>query len=520
MIGRPGPGYTATGAALPPGIQVAGIAPRLGAWLIDSLILGVGFVFMTGLADVLGAFRLNPEAQRQLEAAPLVLPSVPVYDADLVLVAVFAVALVAINAAYATFCVARWRGLPGQRMLSLEVADAATGKNLRWGPALVRSVISLGIPTAGLAGCIFGFIAMESSLPWSAVVDQQRSAAVEAWMASWGAPLFGAMLALFVWPVVLLIWTAASSDRQGLHDIASRAQVVVRAKATWVVGAAYMPGPMPPQWPGAMMPPGSPPQGGWPPPASGPYPTGYAGFDDAGRPIVTAAVPGLPTEPDHGEPEGRERPEHTPSDQMPWVHSWQRPELSTPAATDDIAETPAWVPSVDDDKPMKLRSATVGKRVAAYAIDSVVVYLIFQTIAGLIAATLLHPTTVGDSTTVRLDERSLILIGLMGGLLQVVYFVSSWLAWRGTLGQRLLHLVVQDATTGKALAPMDAFLRWAIMQGPVALVTIAPGGDSARALVMSAAMVWAFVLLYSTQNNPDWRGLHDRFVNSRVAQET
>jgi len=85
------------------------------------------------------------------------------------------------------------------------------------------------------------------------------------------------------------------------------------------------------------------------------------------------------------------------------------------------------------------------------------------------------------------------------------------------MGQRLMHIEVADATTGKALGWMDAFLRWAIMQGPIALVTIVP--EVARAPVVFVATAWVFYLYYSTQTNRNWQGLHDRFVNSRVAQE-
>jgi uncharacterized RDD family membrane protein YckC len=121
------------------------------------------------------------------------------------------------------------------------------------------------------------------------------------------------------------------------------------------------------------------------------------------------------------------------------------------------------------------------------------------------------------SATTPIDEKTSILMGLVGGLWQMAYFTVGWAVWRGTLGQRAMHLRVTDVTTGKGMSWMDALVRWAVIQGPFALVTIVPAVASVP--VMFAAMLWVMYLLRTTQADPDLRGLHDKFLNTRVALE-
>jgi uncharacterized RDD family membrane protein YckC len=163
----------------------------------------------------------------------------------------------------------------------------------------------------------------------------------------------------------------------------------------------------------------------------------------------------------------------------------------------------------ESDARQKLHAATVGRRIAGYLIDCVIVYMVFSLAAAGVAAALL------PSGAATIDERTYILLGLVGGSLQLAYFTVGWAVWQGTLGQRLLHMRVADATTGKSLGWMDAIVRWAILQGPFALATIVP--EVARLFVLMAAVVWSMYLLRTTTTDPDLRGLHDRFLNSRVA---
>jgi uncharacterized RDD family membrane protein YckC len=179
---------------------------------------------------------------------------------------------------------------------------------------------------------------------------------------------------------------------------------------------------------------------------------------------------------------------------------------------DPVLGGPAWTaPPADADAPATFHAATVGRRIGGYLIDCTLVYMVFSLIAAAVTASDL------PSKATTIDERTFILIGLAGGLMQLVYFTASWAVWHGTLGQRVMHMRLDEATTGKALSWMDALVRWAVLQGPFALVMIVP--EIARTPVLMAASCWAAYLLYTTITDPDVRGLHDRFLNSRVGLE-
>ncbi len=143
---------------LPSGLRVAGLGSRIGAWLIDSMVLGVFQVAFWLFAGAVGAVSIDPEAQRQLEASPLALPTVAPYQANLSLLALLLAAFVVLNVVYATVCWSRFRGMPGQRLLSLQVGSAATGRNLSLGSALLRAVIAVGIPIAAVAGIYYAVL--------------------------------------------------------------------------------------------------------------------------------------------------------------------------------------------------------------------------------------------------------------------------------------------------------------------------------------------------------------------------
>jgi uncharacterized RDD family membrane protein YckC len=152
-------------------------------------------------------------------------------------------------------------------------------------------------------------------------------------------------------------------------------------------------------------------------------------------------------------------------------------------------------------------AAPLGRRVSAYLVDCVIVGIFFW-----MALSNLLPATSSGGTGP--SERISIFAGLAGGLMQLAYFVLGWTYWRATLGQRITGIAVVNESGGKALSPMDALVRWAVLQGPFALVTIVP--LAIAPFVAAAAAGWAAFLLYSTQADERGQGLHDHFVKTRV----
>jgi uncharacterized RDD family membrane protein YckC len=423
---------TPVDSALPPGLRVAGIRVRVGAWLIDGLILAAFQIGFWAFAAGVGALAVDPEAERQMTVAPLSLPTVAPYRVNLPLLAVLLAAFVLMYVVYAAVCWARFRATPGQKALSLQVGSAASGRNLSLYRALVRAVVVVGVQIGAVAGILYAVFAFEATVPWSDVLNPQTGGPADLWVSRWSGLLLLALLGAVVWPALLLIWTATNPTRQGPHDQLAGSLVV-------------------------------------------------------GRDTRPLAARGLAPE--------------------KWVPGALPPGSTSDATTGAEGSVGPWAGSDSGAQPA-LQSVTIGRRVAAYLIDSVLVYLIYSLSAALLVSALLP----GNVPT--LDERTYILVGLVGGLEQLVYFVGGWALAQGSPGQRVLHVRVADATTGKSLTWMDGLVRWAVLQGPFALVTIVP--NAVRLPVLAAAGAWSLYLLYTTMADPDQKGLHDRFLNSRV----
>ena len=447
---RPGP-------VLPPGIEVAGTGTRLAAWAVDSVIFGAFLYAFVAVAEILGAIRINPAVDAELKASPFALPSVSAILTNLPQLAALVAIFVLLNVAYAAVCWTRFRGLPGQRMLSLQVGAADSGRNLSIKAALFRSIVAVGVPFAAGGAFTWGTLAMSAAVPWAQLQDPQPGGPAEAWV----LPLLLLLLVAVGWPLVMFAWTVNSPTKQGPHDRLAGSLVVAKSKLAWRFGPAPDPnrgyGPGYGAYPGAL-------------------PTGLLGSPDVRQPGESADEPaGLASE----------RPPVGPTDRLP----------VGPVPSGDAAGLPA------------VAVVTIGRRVAAYLFDCAVVLIVFLTIVEVAAAVFLNSATI-------LDERTYILFFLAGGALQIAYFTVGWVVWKGTPGQRLMHMRVTDAATGKGLSWMDALARWAVMQGPFALATIVP--LAAQQFMGPTAAAWTVWLLYSTMKDPDHRGLHDRFVNSHV----
>jgi len=504
---------------------------RIGAWLIDSLVLGLLHAGFWVAVVAMGALRIDAEAQRQLEASPLTLPTVAPYQANLPLLAAMMTAFVALNVAYATLFWSRFRGMPGQKLLSVQVGSAATGRNLGLGRAFVRALIAVGIPMGAIAGVLYGALAFESTVPWPDVTNPKSGGPADAWLANWSGPLDLAILGALLWPALLLVWTIASPSRQGLHDRLADSLVVGKGIARVPAFYGYYKGPgqvfgPPGAWPPGAVPPRAVPPRAWPPGAVPPewWPPRAVPPDSvtpgSGQPGPPAADERLPGSTDlrpaqSPMPSGSRGPEvQTPPGEgrPPGPEGWPNPGWIGPGQSPDPDGKSAWLPPEGRTgvRP-RLRGGTMNRRIAAYAFDCVFLYALYVVSASVAVAAFL------PSSPASLDDRTLILLGLMGGLEQLVYFVLGWVWRRGTVGQRLFHLRVTDAATGKALGWMDSVVRWAVLQGPFALASIVPG--PLQELVIIVAAGWLAYLFFTTLVDSDQRGLHDRFLNSRVRQD-
>ncbi len=463
-------GHGQSGVQLPIGLRIAGAGVRVGAWLIDGAIFGLLGLIPLSFGVALGALALNPQAVQQLESNSNLQPTVPLVLVNMSQLVVLLGLWAGFSIAYSAVCWAFFRGLPGQRLLSLQVADAATGKNLPIWRAAVRAFLANGVQTA-----IFGVLIlvmlefMARVSPADYPTAGASSTAYLADQAAWG-PWSGLIslcwIGWWAWPLILLITTGASRERRGLHDRVAGSVVVARSIR-------------PSQW---------------------------------AYPHDPRSVPG-------GEPVDAPRTDQPVPVVWPGVLPPASPASawnSVPPATQSPARGRVWPkpdrPQVLGAKlPAGLRVASFNRRIGAYAIDSVILFVFYLFVAAAVGGT----DTTGAGLPV--PERQAMITGLICGLGQFVYFVAGWIFWRGSIGQKMTGLEVGDESTGGRLGWADAVARWALLQGPFALVTATPFG--VRSLIVLAAATWLFFLMFRAHDDPDGQGYHDRLAHSLVVEQ-
>jgi uncharacterized RDD family membrane protein YckC len=173
-------GYPVAGAA---GLRFADVLPRFVAWFIDMLVLGL---IGLGISLVTGALGGGTMDLAAMLSDPTGFAATGPSQRILVFSAIATLIAVGINLGY---FVLSWssagRATPGMRLLKLQIGNAADGRTLARDQAF-RRWLAMG-----------EWLSLGSALPL----------------------LNGlASLLLFVWYLVLLVTTASSPTRQGLHD--------------------------------------------------------------------------------------------------------------------------------------------------------------------------------------------------------------------------------------------------------------------------------------------------------------
>jgi uncharacterized RDD family membrane protein YckC len=157
------------------GLIYAGVVPRAIAWGVDVIL--IGFVSFVALAVLIALIVGTPDSS------------------DAVLSTIVWIGIAVAAAVYFIgFWTGRRRATLGMRLFRLQIGFVATGEPLTARQAALR-VAALGIPLWPLV-----------AIPAVTVVS---------------------LFALFVWPILLLISTALSPRRRGLHDRAAWSAVVM-----------------------------------------------------------------------------------------------------------------------------------------------------------------------------------------------------------------------------------------------------------------------------------------------------
>jgi len=174
----------------PAGFFYADIPNRAIAYIIDAIILFVGFVIVAAVVDAVGIKTTSLDL-----TSPTLVSFNPI--AGLILAAIN----LAISVAYFVYTWTAMRGTVGMKVLGMQIGNAQDGATITMDQALRRSLILFG--PGAVAEALAG---------WSIL-----------------GLLIG--LASFGWFIYLLYTTAVSPTKQGFHDKFANTMVVKAARA-------------------------------------------------------------------------------------------------------------------------------------------------------------------------------------------------------------------------------------------------------------------------------------------------
>ena len=199
------------------------------------------------------------------------------------------------------------------------------------------------------------------------------------------------------------------------------------------------------------------------------------------------------------------------------------PEAPPPASNWAPTPPPAPVPGHAG-----LVYADVPNRIIAQIIDAILVGIVGLIIAVILFAVVGSPTTVttvpdtSQILGVRFETSTnwfaTIISALFGLALSGGYYIYTWTAMRGTVGQRALGMQVGNAADGATLTMEQAVKRWLAVGGVFGLAQFLNPLPGLGILIGLASIVWVIALLVTTAQSPTKQGLHDRYAGSVVVK--
>jgi uncharacterized RDD family membrane protein YckC len=172
--------------------------------------------------------------------------------------------------------------------------------------------------------------------------------------------------------------------------------------------------------------------------------------------------------------------------------------------------------------------ADVPNRVIAQIIDAIIVGIVLVIVGLILSSIFGAPQTVtvvqdaaqplGFRTDVSTNLVSLLISTIVGVAVSAGYYIYTWTAMRGTIGQRALGMQVGNAADGATLTMEQAVKRWLALGGVFALAQLLQPLPALGILIGLASLVWVIALLVTTAQSPTKQGLHDRFAGSVVVK--
>ena len=193
---------------------------------------------------------------------------------------------------------------------------------------------------------------------------------------------------------------------------------------------------------------------------------------------------------------------------------------------------PSWTSNLTSTAPVPgpagLYYADVPNRIIAQIIDAILVGIVGIIVGLVVYSVVGSPQTVTTTPDpnaflgLRIETSTNWVATIIGAIVGLVisagYYIYTWTAMRGTIGQRALGMQVGNAADGATLTTEQAVRRWLALGGIFSLAQFLNPLPGVGILIGLASLIWVIALLVTTAQSPTKQGLHDQFANTVVVK--
>ena len=189
---------------------------------------------------------------------------------------------------------------------------------------------------------------------------------------------------------------------------------------------------------------------------------------------------------------------------------------------------PAWTSQLTSTAPVPgpagLYYADVPNRIIAQIIDAILVAIVSIIVSVVLFAIVGSPSRLVADPNAFLGFRTetnivpTLIFAVFGIAISAGYYVYTWTAMRGTIGQKALGMQVGNAADGATLTMEQAVRRWLALGGVFSLAQTLNPLPGVGLLLVLAGLVWVIALLVTTAQSPTKQGLHDQFAKTVVVK--
>lgn len=197
-----------------------------------------------------------------------------------------------------------------------------------------------------------------------------------------------------------------------------------------------------------------------------------------------------------------------------------------------VSGLPSWTSQLTSTAPVAgpagLYYADVPNRIIALIIDAILVFIVSAVVGIALFSIVGSPSTIrqipdpNSILGVRFETETNVVASLVfaifGIAISAAYYIYTWTAMRGTIGQRALGMQVGNAADGATLTMEQAVRRWLALGGILSLAQTLNPLPGLGILIGLASLIWVIALLVTTAQSPTKQGLHDQFAHTVVVK--